>query len=62
MVPFFLLPIAAIDVMIQREAGSANFTVLTIRVRLVTDIFLCKVYFFQKTSQASDAQKNTPIL
>ena len=31
-----------------------------IPILLVTEIFLCEAYRFQKTSQTSDAQKNTP--
>ena len=40
------------------SAKSANSTVFSIL--LVTEIFLCEAYRFQKTSQTSDAQKNTP--
>ena len=42
------------------SAKSANSTVFRIPILLVTEIFLCEAYRFQKTSQTSDAQKNTP--
>ena len=42
------------------SAKSVNSIVFRIRILLVTEIFLCEVYRFQKTSQTSDAQKNTP--
>ena len=44
------------------SAKSANSTVFRIPIPLVTEIFLCEVYRFQKTSQTSDAQKNTPLV
>ena len=44
------------------SAKSANSTVFRIPIVLVTEIFLCEAYRFQKTSQTSDAQKNTPII
>ena len=44
------------------SAKSANSTVFRILILLVTDIFLCEVYRFQKTSQTSDAQKDTPLM
>ena len=34
--------------------------IINIPILLVTEIFLCEAYRFQKTSQTSDAQKNTP--
>ena len=34
---------------------------LRIPILFVTEIFLCEDYRFQKTSQTSDAQKNTPF-
>ena len=43
------------------SAKSANSTVFRIPILLVTEIFLCEAYRFQKTSQTSDAQKNTPL-
>ena len=42
-------------------AVSFNSTVFRIPFLLVTEIFLCEAYRFQKTSQTSDAQKNTPL-
>lgn len=36
-------------------------TVFRMRILLVTDIFFCEVYRFQKISETSDAQKNTPL-
>ena len=42
------------------SAKSANPTVFRITSLLVTEIFLCEAYRFQKTSQTSDAQMNTP--
>ena len=42
-------------------AKSANPTVFRIPIILVTEIFLCEAYRFQKTLQTSDAQKNTPL-
>ena len=44
------------------SAKSANSTVFRIPILLVTEIFLCEAYHFQKTSQTSDAQKNTPLV
>ena len=42
------------------SAKSANSTVFRIPILLVAEIFLSVAYHFQKTSQTSDAQKNTP--
>ena len=44
------------------SAKSANSAVFRIPILLVTEIFLCEAYRFQKTSQTSDAQKNTPFV
>ena len=44
------------------SAKSANSTVFRIPILLVNENFLCEAYRFQKTSQTSDAQKNTPIM
>ena len=44
------------------SAKSANSTVFRIPILLVTEMFLCEAYRFRKTSQTSDAQKNTPII
>ena len=42
-------------------AKSANSTVFRIPILLETEFFLCEAYCFRKTSQTSDAQKNTPL-
>ena len=58
------------------SAKSANPTIFRMRILLafslrslpalpfllVTEIFLCEAYRFQKTLQTSDAQKNTPFV
>ena len=44
------------------SAKPANSTFVRIPILLVTEIFLCEAYQFQKTSQTSGAQKNTPLL
>ena len=44
------------------SAKSANFTVFRIPILLVIEIFLCEAYRFQKTSQTSDDQENTPLV
>ena len=46
----------------QDSHSSANSTVFRIPILLVPEIFLCEAYRFQKTSQTSDAQKNTPSM
>ena len=42
------------------SAKPANSTVFRIPILMVTEISFCEAYRFQKTSQTSDAQKNTP--
>ena len=42
------------------SAKSANSTVFRIPILLLPEIFLCEACRFQKTSQTSDAQRNTP--
>ena len=44
------------------SSKSADSTVFRVPILLVTEIFLCEAYRFQKTSQTSDAQKNAPLV
>ena len=44
------------------SAKFANSIIFRIPIPFVTEFFLCEAYRFRKTSQTSDAQKNTPLV